>query len=74
MEMPHNAFNTLDSFNVGDGSLRYFLPDKPLKEAESHLDGHGAQTDLRQKLFVVETMAEAERVFSEYLDKEMVGA
>lgn len=34
---------------------------------------HGA-TALRQKLFVVETMAQAERVFSEYLEKEAVGA
>jgi len=34
---------------------------------------HGA-TALRKKLFQVETMAEAERVFSEYLEKEMVGA
>ena len=34
---------------------------------------HGA-TALRQRLFLVETMAEAERVFSEYLEKEMVSA
>jgi tRNA-dihydrouridine synthase B len=34
---------------------------------------HGA-TALRQRLFTVETMAEAERVFSEYLEREMVGA
>ena len=34
---------------------------------------HGA-TALRQRLFQVETMAAAERVFSEYLEKEMVGA
>lgn len=32
---------------------------------------HGA-TALRQKLFQVETMAEAERVFSEYLERELV--
>ncbi len=34
---------------------------------------HGA-TNLRQKLFQVETMTGAERVFTEYLEKEMVGA
>jgi tRNA-dihydrouridine synthase B len=34
---------------------------------------HGA-TALRQKLFTVETMAEAERIFSEYLEREMAGA
>jgi nifR3 family TIM-barrel protein len=34
---------------------------------------HGA-TALRQKLVTVETMAEAERIFSEYLEREMVGA
>ena len=34
---------------------------------------HGA-TALRQKLFVVETMAQAERVFTEYLEKESVPA
>ncbi len=34
---------------------------------------HGA-TALRQRLFTVETMAEAERIFSEYLEREMVGA
>ena len=34
---------------------------------------HGA-TALRQRLFTVETMAEAERIFSEYLEREMAGA
>jgi nifR3 family TIM-barrel protein len=34
---------------------------------------HGS-TELRKRLFQVETMAEAERVFSQYLEKEMVGA
>jgi tRNA-dihydrouridine synthase B len=33
---------------------------------------HGAAA-LRQKLFVVETMAAAEQVFGEYLEKETVG-
>jgi tRNA-dihydrouridine synthase B len=34
---------------------------------------HGS-TELRKKLFQVETMAEAERVFTQYLEKEMVNA
>jgi nifR3 family TIM-barrel protein len=34
---------------------------------------HGS-TELRKKLFQVETMAEAERVFSQYLEREMVNA
>lgn len=31
-------------------------------------------TALRQKLFTVETMAEAERIFADYLERELVGA
>jgi len=36
--------------------------------------GMPSSTALRQKLFQVETMAEAERVFSQYLEQELVGA